>query len=376
MSRLPRADPERPPRRVPEIPQRSLRTQKQADAPGSVPEHGDAGHSVAYQLRSEKGQPSGYPGLDELGFVDPPIKRIRSGLAADRPASGDFVGDCWWAYNTAALSLWDGSAWQSLAAGGGDPDAIHDNVAAEISVITEKVAPVDADLVVIEDSAAGNVKKRVQLGNLPGGGSVPTGTGFRHVTAGAEDAAAKLVDTADINGDQVTYAKIQNVSATDRLLGRDTAGAGDIEEIPLSTGLEFTGGPGLRVKVADLKVSKSYIFESAAEALAADDLIPQNAIVVPVSGKHGTIVLGIAYARCEVVGAGTNTLLVETSTTLTGARTTRGTINLGTAREASSSDMAFTVSDGMYIWVRCSAVNATAPQKVTVQINATETLFT
>lgn len=34
-----------------------------------------------------------------------------------------------------------------------------------------------------------------------------------------------------IDNDAVTYAKIQNVSATDRLLGRSTAGAGDIEEI-------------------------------------------------------------------------------------------------------------------------------------------------
>jgi len=49
-----------------------------------------------------------------------------------------------------------------------DDDAIHDNVAAEISAITEKVTPVSADLVVIEDSAAANVKKKVQIGNFPG----------------------------------------------------------------------------------------------------------------------------------------------------------------------------------------------------------------
>lgn len=123
--------------------------------------------------------------------------------------------------------------------------------------------------------------------NPPAGGGPPTGTGFRHVTGGVEDAAAKLVDTADVNADQitnalladmaantakvnvgvlgnpedlaipantvlgrkaadivaetiitaqiadaqVTYAKIQNVSATDRLLGRDSAGAGVIEEL-------------------------------------------------------------------------------------------------------------------------------------------------
>jgi hypothetical protein len=34
-----------------------------------------------------------------------------------------------------------------------------------------------------------------------------------------------------IDNDAVTYAKLQNVSATDRLLGRSSAGAGDVEEI-------------------------------------------------------------------------------------------------------------------------------------------------
>lgn len=37
--------------------------------------------------------------------------------------------------------------------------------------------------------------------------------------------------TLTIDNDAVTYAKIQNVSATDKILGRSTAGAGDIEEI-------------------------------------------------------------------------------------------------------------------------------------------------
>jgi hypothetical protein len=37
--------------------------------------------------------------------------------------------------------------------------------------------------------------------------------------------------TWTIDNDVVTYGKIQNVSATDRLLGRSTAGAGDVEEI-------------------------------------------------------------------------------------------------------------------------------------------------
>ena len=39
------------------------------------------------------------------------------------------------------------------------------------------------------------------------------------------------VDTAQIDADAVTYDKIQDVSATDKFLGRSTAGAGTVEEI-------------------------------------------------------------------------------------------------------------------------------------------------
>lgn len=46
--------------------------------------------------------------------------------------------------------------------------------------------------------------------------------------------AALAVTTGKIADDAVTYPKIQNVSSTDRLLGRVTAAAGNIEEIPIT----------------------------------------------------------------------------------------------------------------------------------------------
>lgn len=52
-----------------------------------------------------------------------------------------------------------------------DTNAIHDNVANEISGVTEKTTPVSADLLIIEDSAASGVKKKVQVGNLPSSGT-------------------------------------------------------------------------------------------------------------------------------------------------------------------------------------------------------------
>lgn len=44
-----------------------------------------------------------------------------------------------------------------------------------------------------------------------------------------DDATPKI--TGSVKNDAITYAKMQNVSATDKILGRSSAGSGDIEEI-------------------------------------------------------------------------------------------------------------------------------------------------
>lgn len=54
--------------------------------------------------------------------------------------------------------------------------------------------------------------------------------------------AAGAVGTTELANDGVTYAKMQNVSATNKLLGRVTAGAGDTEEIGLAADHAFSGG--------------------------------------------------------------------------------------------------------------------------------------
>lgn len=62
---------------------------------------------------------------------------------------------------------------------------------------------------------------------------------------------------ATVANDAVTYAKIQNVSTTDRLLGRDAAGSGDIEELSVSGGIEFTGSGGIQTTAFTGDVTKS-----------------------------------------------------------------------------------------------------------------------
>lgn len=59
-----------------------------------------------------------------------------------------------------------------------------------------------------------------------------------------------------IANDAVTFAKMQNIT-TDRILGRDTAGTGDIEQLTVGGGIEFTGGGGLQTSAFTGDVTKS-----------------------------------------------------------------------------------------------------------------------
>jgi hypothetical protein len=52
-----------------------------------------------------------------------------------------------------------------------DDETFHKAVSGEINTLTEKTTPVDADLVLIEDSEGGYAKKKVKVGNLGGGSS-------------------------------------------------------------------------------------------------------------------------------------------------------------------------------------------------------------
>lgn len=54
---------------------------------------------------------------------------------------------------------------------------------------------------------------------------------FAPIKVGASNYIAASIGTAAISGSAITYAKLQNVSATDRLLGRSSVGSGIVEEI-------------------------------------------------------------------------------------------------------------------------------------------------
>jgi len=74
-----------------------------------------------------------------------------------------------------------------------------------------------------------------------GGTGAGTAAGAR-TNLGLGDLATKsAITSADITNGTIVYADLQNVSATSRVLGRKTSGAGTTEELTLSDVLDFVG---------------------------------------------------------------------------------------------------------------------------------------
>jgi hypothetical protein len=106
--------------------------------------------------------------------------------------------------------------------------AIGTSDLADDAVTLAKMANLATDRLIGRDTASTGDPEALTVG----GGIEFTGSGGiqRSALTGDVTAAAGSGATTIAN-DAVTYAKMQNVSATDKLLGRSTAGAGDVEEI-------------------------------------------------------------------------------------------------------------------------------------------------
>lgn len=124
----------------------------------------------------------------------------------------------------------DGS-WASPPGGGGGG-----------SVTSVSVSPSDGILASVNNAtttpeivlALGNITPDsvAAAGSVTGSNLSGTNTGDQTITlSGDVTGSGAGIFAATIANDAVTYAKMQNVSASDKLLGRSSSGSGDVEEI-------------------------------------------------------------------------------------------------------------------------------------------------
>jgi hypothetical protein len=101
------------------------------------------------------------------------------------------------------------------------------------NVTFAKFQNISTDVLLGRDTAATGIVEEIGVG-----GGIEFNTGALRLSAFTGDVTKTAGGTTlTIADDAVTYAKIQNVSATNRFLGRITGGAGDVEEL---TGTQAT----------------------------------------------------------------------------------------------------------------------------------------
>lgn len=114
-----------------------------------------------------------------------------------------------------------------------DANAIHDNAANEIHSITQKVTPANDDEILIEDSEASYVKKRVLLSAISGGGTHAS----THITGGGDEIDG---DKLDIDWNPSNYTPTTDPSEVDSVdnLTAHLAGIDDALVVEVGGGLE------------------------------------------------------------------------------------------------------------------------------------------
>lgn len=143
--------------------------------------------------------------------------------------------------------------------------------------------------------------------------------------------------TADIPDGSVSYAEIQNVSATNRILGRATAGAGSIEEITVGGGLTLSG------------TTLTAVDQSTTNEIQSLSLSGQS-LGISSGGSGVTLpVINVAAGSGIVVSSGSGTFTVNSTITAAPATNNTGSgIQIQfTANEAQAvGDVVYIASDG------------------------------
>lgn len=160
--------------------------------------------------------------------------------------------------------------------------------------------------------------------NLLGTPSVDvTGT----VDGGSLTLSAGSVTTVAIADNAVTFAKLDNIDS-DRLIGRDSAGSGDPEQITVGGGLQFSGSGG--VEIAARGVTEAKLFEVTTKKLLGRNATTNGDVQQITVGTGltlsdaGTLSVSASVktwtsAELTVPNAGSTESITFASTTLGGA---------------------------------------------------------
>lgn len=130
----------------------------------------------------------------------------------------------------------------------------------------------------------------VTTSGSPASGNLTKFSGASSITNGdlTGDVTTSGALATTIANDAVTYAKMQNVSATDKLLGRSTAGSGDVEEIACTA--------AGRALIDDANAAAQLVTLGAAARAPSIQSVASSATVTPTFADDQVIITAQAAA--------------------------------------------------------------------------------
>ena len=121
-----------------------------------------------------------------------------------------------------------------------------------------------------------------------------------------------------IDNDAVTYAKMQNVSAASKLLGRGDSGSGDVEEITLGTGLSMSGTTLSATGSGGAPTNADYLVKTANGSLSDERVVTDSTSIVANWATSGQV----AFERAALTGDVTATANSNATTIANGVVST------------------------------------------------------
>ena len=214
-------------------------------------------------------------------------------------ADGVKIGDSWYDTTAAAFKVCAAvdattcSTWSTLGAGGAPTGATYVTQSADATLTAEQSLGLLTTGLTLNTVTAGT-------GVLSAYGGASCTNQFPRSLNASGAAVCASVATGDVTDNAITYAKLQDVTATSRFLGRITAGAGDAEEL---TGTQATT-----------------LLDAVTSALKG---------LAPASGGGTTNFLRADATWAAPPGGGNHTILSATHTDTTAATVVRGDLMTG-----------------------------------------------